>query len=46
MLTSIERGGVVLVLFPHSGLRTAKTRPAMVVQADDLGTGLPSSSSP
>ncbi len=31
---------MVLVLFPHSDLRTAKTRPALVVQADDLGTGL------
>jgi mRNA interferase MazF len=31
----------VLVLFPHSDLRTAKRRPALVVQADDLRTGLP-----
>jgi mRNA interferase MazF len=29
-----------LVLFPHSNLRTAKVRPALVVQADDLQTGL------
>jgi mRNA interferase MazF len=36
-----KRGDVVLVLFPHSDLRTAKTRPALVVQADDLDTGLP-----
>ena len=35
------RGDVVLVLFPHSNLRTAKTRPALVVQADNLQTGLP-----
>ena len=35
------RGDVVLVLFPHSDLRTAKTRPAVIVQADHLGTGLP-----
>ena len=35
-----RRGDVVLVLFPHSDLRTAKPRPALVVQADDLGTGL------
>jgi mRNA interferase MazF len=34
------RGDVVLVLFPHSDLRTAKPRPALVVQADDLDTGL------
>jgi mRNA interferase MazF len=35
-----NRGDVVLVLFPDSNLRTAKRRPAMVVQADDLQTGL------
>jgi len=36
-----SRGDIVLVLFPHSDLRTAKQRPALVVQADDLGTDLP-----
>jgi mRNA interferase MazF len=36
-----KRGDVLLVLFPNSDLRTAKTRPAVVVQADDLQTGLP-----
>lgn len=36
----LTRGDVVLVLFPHSDLRTAKPRPALVVQADDLETGL------
>lgn len=36
-----ERGDVVLVLFPDSNLRTAKRRPALVVQADNLSTGLP-----
>ena len=36
-----KRGDVVLVLFPNSNLRTAKTRPALVVQADNLGTGSP-----
>lgn len=30
----------MLVLFPHSDLRTAKTRPALIVQADNLRTGL------
>jgi len=30
----------VLVLFPNSDLRTAKTRPALIVQADRLDTGL------
>ena len=36
-----KRGDVVLVLFPHSNLRTAKTRPALIVQADNLQTELP-----
>ena len=35
-----KRGDVVLVLFPHSDLRTAKLRPALVVQADHLETDL------
>jgi mRNA interferase MazF len=35
-----RRGDVVLVLFPDSNLRTAKRRPAIVVQADDLKTAL------
>ena len=35
-----SRGDVVLVLFPDSNLRTAKRRPALVVQADNLQTGL------
>lgn len=38
--TPSKRGDVVLVLFPNSDLRTAKTRPALVVQADELDTGL------
>ena len=36
-----RRGDVVLALFPNSNLRTAKTRPALVVQADHLRTDLP-----
>jgi mRNA interferase MazF len=32
---------VALVLFPDSNLRTAKLRPVLVIQADDLGTDLP-----
>lgn len=36
-----KRGDVILVLFPHSNLSTVKTRPALVVQADNLKTGLP-----
>ena len=35
-----NRGDVVLVLFPNSDLQSAKTRPAIVVQADDLGADL------
>lgn len=35
-----KRGDVVLVLFPDSNLRTAKRRPALVIQADNLDTGL------
>jgi mRNA interferase MazF len=37
----VSRGDVILVLYPDSNLRTAKRRPALVVQADDLQTGLP-----
>jgi mRNA interferase MazF len=36
-----KRGEIVLVLYPESNLRTAKKRPALVVEADQLGTGLP-----
>jgi mRNA interferase MazF len=36
-----RRGDIVLVLFPDSNLRTAKRRPALVVQADGVDTGLP-----
>lgn len=35
-----SRGDVVLVLYPDSNLRTAKRRPALVVQRDNLQTGL------
>lgn len=35
-----KRGDVVLVLFPDSNLRTAKRRPALVIQADSLNTEL------
>lgn len=37
---NLSRGDVILVLFPNSDLRTAKTRPALVVQANNLDTGL------
>ncbi|MGB4870840.1 MAG: type II toxin-antitoxin system PemK/MazF family toxin [Candidatus Promineifilaceae bacterium] len=35
-----KRGDVILVLFPHSNLKTAKVRPTLVIQADDLQTDL------
>lgn len=37
----LKRGDVVLVLFPHSDLKTAKPRPALIVQTDNLESGLP-----
>jgi len=37
----VNRGDVALVLFPNSNLSSAKTRPALIVQADGLQTGLP-----
>lgn len=40
-MTGLRRGDVVLVLFPNSDLVTFKQRPALVAQADNLGTGLP-----
>jgi mRNA interferase MazF len=36
-----KRGDIILVLFPNSDLRSAKVRPALVVQSDNLRTGLP-----
>lgn len=38
--TGFERGDVVLVPFPNSDLRTIKLRPALVIQANDLDTGI------
>ena len=35
-----SRGDVVLVWYPDSNLQTLKRRPALVIQADLLGTGL------
>jgi mRNA interferase MazF len=35
-----QRGDVILVLFPNSDLRTAKRRPALVIQRDTLDSGL------
>ncbi len=39
-MTGLKRGDVVLVLFPNSDLLSFKRRPALVVQADGLETGL------
>ena len=36
-----NRGDVILVRFPNSDLKTYKKRPALVVQANGLNTGLP-----
>jgi mRNA interferase MazF len=38
---SYKRGDVVLVIYPDSTLKTYKQRPALVVQADGITTGLP-----
>ena len=35
-----NRGDVLPVLFPNSNLRSTKRRPALAVQASNLGTGL------
>ncbi len=35
-----RRGDVVLVLYPNSDLRTAKRRPALVLQRNNLASGL------
>lgn len=39
-MTNFRRGDIILVLFPNSDLKTYKKRPAMVVQANDLQTGI------
>jgi mRNA interferase MazF len=39
-MTKLKRGDVVLVWFPNSDLTTFKRRPAVVVQADHLETGI------
>lgn len=35
-----KRGDVILVMYPNADLRTAKKRPALVVQSDNIETGL------
>lgn len=39
-MTGLERADVVLVLFPNSDLVTFQRRPALIVQANNLDTGL------
>jgi mRNA interferase MazF len=34
-----KRGHLVLGLYPDSNLLTAKRRPALIIQADNLNTG-------
>lgn len=38
---SYKRGDVILSRFPDSNLHTAKLRPGLIVQADNLQTNLP-----
>ncbi|CAN5822442.1 hypothetical protein BH20ACI4_BH20ACI4_20690 [soil metagenome] len=40
-MTNYKKGDVILALFPDSNLQTAKKRPVLIVQADDLKTNLP-----
>ena len=39
-MITYKQGDIVLVWFPDSNLLTVKKRPAIVLQADDLKTGL------
>lgn len=39
-MTGLNRGDTVLVLFPNSDLTTFKHRPALVVEANNLDTGI------
>ena len=40
LMTTFKQGDIVLVWFPESDLLTVKKRPAIVLQADCLHTGL------
>jgi mRNA interferase MazF len=37
---TLNRGSIILVLFPNSDLITAKRRPALIIQKNNLQTGL------
>jgi len=39
-MTTYKQGDIILVWFPDSNLLTMKKRPAIVLQADNLQTGL------
>ena len=39
-MTTYEQGDIILVWFPDSNLMTAKKRPAVVLQSNNLQTGL------
>ena len=39
-MTNYKKGDMILALFPDSNLQTAKKRPVLIVQADDLRTNL------
>lgn len=40
-MINCKKGDVILALFPDSNLKTAKKRPVLIVQADNLKTNLP-----
>jgi mRNA interferase MazF len=40
-MTNYKRGDIILALFPDSNLQTAKKRPVLIIQADNLQTNLP-----
>ena len=39
-MQSVQRGDVVLALFPNSDLATSKVRPVLIIQRNALKTGL------
>jgi len=39
-MTTYKQGDIILVWFPDSNLMTAKKRPAVVLQSNNLQTGL------
>ncbi len=39
-MTTYKQGDIILIWFPDSNLLTVKKRPAIVLQADNLQTGL------